>query len=158
MGYTLPSSSDQIPRDQACALMERKQHIEAELDAQLSILKANECDMDTPLVDRDGFPRADINVWAVRSARVRTIELRNDLKAVMNAIAKALEGVFDPSLAASRAAEPKDLKPFAKVNTVSPGSPASQAVGCLLTFEPDILKDHIIRGSNQMILSSSSDT
>jgi 26S proteasome non-ATPase regulatory subunit 9 len=155
MGYTLPSSSDQSPRDQARALMEKKQHIEAELEAQFSILKANGCDMDTPLVDRDGFPRADIEIWAVRSARVRIIELRNDLNAVMSAIAKALEGVFDPSLAVAARAE-EELKPFAKVNSVSPGSPASQAVSCpCSTFDTHVLRNHIIRGSNQTILSSS---
>ena len=155
MGYTLPSSSDQSPRDQARSLMEKKQHIEAELEAQISILKANGCDMDTPLVDRDGFPRADIEIWAVRSARVRIIELRNDLNAVMNAIAKALEGVFDPSLAVTARAE-EDLKPFAKINSVSPGCPASQAVSCpCSTFDMHVLRNHIIRGSDQTLLSSS---
>ncbi|KAF8349431.1 hypothetical protein F5887DRAFT_946120 [Amanita rubescens] len=128
MGYTLPSSSEEeSPRDKARALMEKKQNIEAELEAQLSVLNANSnCGMDTPLVDRDGFPRADIDVWGVRNARVRIIELRNDLNAVMNAIAKALEGVFDPNLTQPLASE-DPLKPFARVNSVSPGSPASQA-------------------------------
>ena len=127
MGNRLP---DESPRDQARALMTRKQNIEAELEAQITILKANECDMETPLVDREGFPRADIDVWAVRNARVRVIELRNDLSAVMNAVAKALEGVFNPGLALQASAlSPEDeLKPFARVSSVSPGSPASQAV------------------------------
>ncbi|KAF8631056.1 hypothetical protein AX15_002662 [Amanita polypyramis BW_CC] len=128
MGYRLPSP-DENPREQARVLMDKKQAIEAELITQTSILKANECDMDAPLVDRDGFPRADIDVWTVRTARVRIIELRNDLSAVMSAIAKALEGVFDPALAQQASApSPEDeLKPFARVSAVSPGSPASQA-------------------------------
>lgn len=142
MGYTLPSSSAESPRDQARALMEKKQNIEAELEAQLSVLNANNnCGMDSPLVDRDGFPRADIDVWAVRSARVRIIELRNDLNAVMNAIAKALEGVFDPNRTPASQAQEEPLKPFARVNTVSPGSPASQAVSCICpSFDVYVLK------------------
>jgi hypothetical protein len=150
MGYTLPSSSEEeSPRDRARALMEKKQNIEAELEAQLSVLNANNnCGMDTPLVDRDGFPRADIDVWAVRNARVRIIELRNDLNAVMNAIAKALEGVFDPNLTQPLASE-EPLKPFARVNTVSPGSPSSQAVSCVCqTFDMYMCsKIHIIGAS-----------
>src|SRR6266550_6567471 len=162
MGYTLPSSSEEgSPRDQARALMEKKQNIEAELEALLSVLNANSnCGMDTPLVDRDGFPRADIDVWAVRSARVRIIELRNDLNAVMNAIAKALEGVFDPNLAPLASQAPEEpFKPFAKVNSVSPESPASQAVSCVRpTFDVRVLKNPYHRGFDQTILSSSLDT
>ncbi|PFH54067.1 hypothetical protein AMATHDRAFT_136532 [Amanita thiersii Skay4041] len=140
MGYTLPSSSEpnaSSPADQARMLMEQKQSIESELEAQFSILKANNTDLHTPLVDREGFPRDDIDVWAVRNARVRIIELRNDLSAVMNSIGKALEGVFDPSLEPSSARsgasgagagnDEADLTPFAKVNSVAPSSPASEA-------------------------------
>ena len=64
--------------------MSRKDAIEAEMEAQLSILQSNAVTIDTPLVDSEGFPRADIDVWAVRHARVRIIELRNDLKALMD--------------------------------------------------------------------------
>ncbi|KAM6494332.1 hypothetical protein JOM56_010693 [Amanita muscaria] len=129
MGFTLPSSSDDGPRQQARILMDRKQSIEAEIAEQMSILTANGCDMSTPLVDGEGFPRADIDLWAVRTARVRIIELRNDFNATINAIAKALEGVFDPNLVPPHGsnAEAEDLKPFARVDGVSPNSPASQA-------------------------------
>lgn len=34
--------------------------------------------MHSPLVTLDGFPRNDIDVLAVRTARVRILELRND--------------------------------------------------------------------------------
>lgn len=118
--------------------MERKDVIELEIETQLSILKANNATMQTPesLVDREGFPRADIDVWAVRTARVKVIELRNDLKDVMNAIGSALEGVYDPSstIAADSSSRtvkvppPDTLKPFTKVESVAPGSPASEAV------------------------------
>ena len=117
--------------EQARALMAQKSNIEAELETHISILKANDVTMQTPLVDAEGFPRADIDIYAVRGARVRIIELRNDLKAVMDAIGKALEEVYDPSLALHQddsSTERNPLKPFAKVDGVAPGSPAADAV------------------------------
>ena len=115
--------------------MQRKDNIEAELDAQYSILKSHNCTMQTPLVDEDGFPRADIDIYAVRHARVRVIELRNDLKAVMDSIMNGLQNVYNPALVqrASNAheepaANSSGLHPFARVDGVAPGSPAATAV------------------------------
>jgi len=130
MGFTLPNPES--PMEQARTLMSKKDNIEAELDTHISILKANNVTMQTPLVDPEGFPRADIDIYAVRGARVRIIELRNDLKSVMDAIAKALEGIYDPALAVPSAQESSTggtaLKPFARVEAVAPGSPAAEAV------------------------------
>jgi len=138
MGMSVPQPDN--AREHALALMVRKDNIEAELESHISILKANNADMQTPLVDREGFPRADMDIYAVRGARVRIIELRNDLKDVMNAIGKALEGVFDPTLVvvnpssnANDSATGHNLKPFAKVDGVAPGSPAAEAVRRQLT-------------------------
>lgn len=124
------------PTERAHALMARKDAIESEIKTQFSILDTHNVTMQTPLVDPDGFPRADIDIWAIRTARVRIIELNNDLKDVMDAIGKALEGVYDssrdspvPSIP-SQDASSANLKPFAKVESVAPGSPAADAV-CL---------------------------
>ncbi|KIK99866.1 hypothetical protein PAXRUDRAFT_822321 [Paxillus rubicundulus Ve08.2h10] len=134
MGFMLPSTES--PRELARVLMARKDTIEAEINAQLSILKANSCDMMTPLVDPEGFPRADLDIYAIRSARARTISLRNDLKDVMNEIAKVLERIYDPSLvlpppvetpSGSGAHTEGPLLPFAKVDGVAPESPAAEA-------------------------------
>jgi 26S proteasome non-ATPase regulatory subunit 9 len=129
MGFMLPSSNS--PAEKARALISHKEALESELDAQRTILTANNSTLSTPLVDADGFPRADIDVWAVRHARVRIIELRNDLQAVMDEIGKALQGVYDPSLKAEPTAaqtqEPA-TEPFARVDGVLSGSPAASAV------------------------------
>jgi len=133
MGLQLPSPNS--PREKTLALMARKDAIQTELDAQFSILQANQCKMNTPLIDAEGFPRADIDVWEVRHARVKIIMLRNDMEAVMNDIAKALEGVYEPSApsepgAAASAPEPASkpaLQPFARVDGIAPSSPASDA-------------------------------
>lgn len=134
MGMTL--TPKESPADQVRALMARKDAIEAEIKDRLEVLKVNNCTMQTPLVDAEGFPRADIDLWEVRHARVRIIELRNDLSAVMDAISSGLQGVFDPALPSSSATDgptasnPSGLLPFAKVDGVVPGSPAASAV-CL---------------------------
>jgi len=128
MGFTLPSPES--PAEQARTLMAQKSNIEAEIETHISVLKANNVTMQTPLVDVEGFPRADIDIYAVRGARVRIIELRNDLKAVVDAIGKALEGIYDPSLQQSSqndSSNDRPLKPFAKVDGVAPGSPAAEA-------------------------------
>lgn len=142
MGYMLPSPDS--PSERARSLIARKDALEAELEAQGSILKANNADMRQPLVDREGFPRDDLDVWAVRKARVRIIELRNDLAALMDEIAKTLETVYRRSpppqaegegtgrsgatTTASGETTISELLPFARVNGVAPGSPAADAV------------------------------
>lgn len=133
MGTATPSRD--TAAEQVCALMARKENIEAELEAQLSILKVHNCNMQTPLVDEEGFPRADIDVWAVRHARVRIIELRNDLRGIMDEILKGLQGVYNPALVQQTTPNPAEsapsstgLQPFAKVDGVAPGSPAAAAV------------------------------
>lgn len=134
MGFELPS-----PTSRAKTLIARKQDIEAELESQISILKANESTLSSPLLDPNGFPRADIDIFAVRHARVKIIELRNDLKGVMDQIAKALEGIYIPPPPPEEAevvpeAREEVLTAFAKVNAVAPGSPAASAVSFYLVF------------------------
>jgi 26S proteasome regulatory subunit N4 len=138
MGFVIPPP----PMETARSLMAQKDAIQADLDVQFGILSANNSTLHTPLVDPQGFPRADIDVYAVRHARVRVIELRNDMESVMNQLAKALEGVYDPrnggnvteglpnKTAFSAAEASEGHKPFARVDGVAPSSPAAQAV-CL---------------------------
>ncbi|KAJ3747205.1 hypothetical protein DFH05DRAFT_783126 [Lentinula detonsa] len=137
MGYTLPSPDS--PAEQAKRLMDQKKNIETEIETHISILKANQSTMQSPLVDTDGFPRADIDIYAVRGARVRIIELRNDLKDVTAAIGKALEVIYDRSQSeptedtsdrTEGSSVSKEPKPFARVDGVAPGSPAADAGLC----------------------------
>lgn len=128
------SPNPESPADHARALMVRKDDIEAELQEQIGILKANNVTMQTPLVDAEGFPQADIDLWVIRTARKRIIELRNDLKDMVDEIAIALEKVFDPSAptpqssSGARSNDAIPTKPFAKVEVVAPGSPSAEAV------------------------------
>ena len=133
MGNTAPLPSD--PMERAKLLMERKDNIQAELETHYSILKSHDCTMSTPLLDSKGFPRGDIDIYAIRLSRVRIIELQNDMTKVMDDIKAALESLH--SQQADDEDEPtasgdEDAKPFARVDGVMPGSPASQAVSFVL--------------------------
>ncbi|KAI0050416.1 hypothetical protein FA95DRAFT_1555751 [Auriscalpium vulgare] len=130
MGYTLPTPDSAA--ESARTLIARKEAIELEIETHASVLRANGTNMSEPLIDREGFPRADLDIWAVRNARVRIIELRNDLKTAMDDVAKALERVYDRSAQTGEGSGaeqelPKEEVPFAKVNGVAPGSPAADA-------------------------------
>ncbi|KAF7536359.1 hypothetical protein G7054_g4613 [Neopestalotiopsis clavispora] len=120
-------------------LSQKKDDMEAELKALSGVLDSHGVDMDTPLT-RDGFPRADIDVAQIRTTRSRIIHLRNDYKDLMSAIEKHLHEHFasleeTDDLPAGRTGAgmlgdsiaPTLDEPFARVNSVVPGSPAYTA-------------------------------
>ena len=88
------------------------------------------------LVDRDGFPRQDIDVYQVRHARHKIICLQNDHKAIMKEIEEGLhqihmqtsETAMECSKAEEQAEKEINYKPIAKVNFVDDDSPAFTAV------------------------------
>ncbi|KAF6278071.1 hypothetical protein mRhiFer1_009359 [Rhinolophus ferrumequinum] len=101
--------------------------------------------MNQPLVDCEGYPRSDVDLYQVRTARHNIVCLQNDHKAVMKQVEDALhqlhardkekqardmaeahEEAVSCNLGLSEALAPPQA--FAKVNSISPGSPASLAV------------------------------
>lgn len=132
-------------------LQRSKDNVEAELKALSSVLDSHGVDMHTSLLTTDGFPRADIDVAQIRTARVRIIHLRNDYKDLMARIEKHIHEHFaslaenatdahvptpDSSATGDATASEPALRdyvperladPFAKINTVAPGSPAALA-------------------------------
>lgn len=123
-------------------LIVRKDNLEEELKALGTVLDRHGVNMQSSLTTFDDFPRADIDVAQVRVTRARIIHLRNDWKELMDRIEKALhehhanikkeeaekaqsdEPIVQPSPASP---PPAPERPFAKVNTVEPGSPANEA-------------------------------
>lgn len=123
-------------------LERKKDDIEAELKALGGVLDSHGVDMNTPLLTRDGFPRADLDVAQIRTTRARIIRLRNDYTALMTRIEKFLHEHFAsldendaepaPSSGTTQPVLPDSYSapldpPFAKVNTVAAGSPAESA-------------------------------
>ncbi|XP_046751074.1 26S proteasome non-ATPase regulatory subunit 9 isoform X2 [Diprion similis] len=91
--------------------------------------------MNDPLVDSDGFPRDDVDVYQVRHARHKIICLQNDHKTVMRQIETGLHQVHSMSGSQTQQPEPSVnsveentlSEPFLKVNLVSSASPAELA-------------------------------
>ncbi|KAI0515268.1 hypothetical protein F5B22DRAFT_194862 [Xylaria bambusicola] len=124
-------------------LQQKKNNMEAELKALGGVLDSHGVNMETPLITRDGFPRADLDIAQIRTARSRIIHLKNDYKDLMNAIEKHLHEHFASLQAADNESSttmpengatmmgdtlPETLEvPFAKVNSVVSESPAATA-------------------------------
>uniref|UniRef100_A0A8B9WVC4 26S proteasome non-ATPase regulatory subunit 9 n=1 Tax=Bos mutus grunniens TaxID=30521 RepID=A0A8B9WVC4_BOSMU len=123
-------------------LIRRKEEIEAQIKANYEVLESQKgIGMNEPLVDCEGYPRADVDLYQVRTARHNIVCLQNDHKAVM----KQVEDACTSCMLATRRSRPgpggspqealsrdqsQGLSPaqaFAKVNSISPGSPASIA-------------------------------
>lgn len=135
------------PQERAFALMAERDLIDQQLQAHTSTLISHGANMSTSLVDGQGFPRADLDLVAVRTARVRVIELTNDRIRITDEIARVLAEVFSANgdapatpapningisstteVSSSGTPEPPaQLLPFARVDGVAPGSPAQQA-------------------------------
>lgn len=153
----MSTSTEGCAIDDLNALIALKSNVEASIVSQAAILRANDSTLDSPLTDRDGFPRADIDVWAVRHARVRIIRLRNDLSSLVDKIAIALERVYasqlpGPEMDAEIPLHP--LLPFAKVDAVAPNSPAQLAVSYHPALSPNdfnVVKGATTWGSHHQI-------
>ncbi|KAL4791870.1 hypothetical protein BDV19DRAFT_369579 [Aspergillus venezuelensis] len=144
------STSGGIPRDLSKLsmgdLMKHKENIEEEMSALSSVLSSHGANMSTMLTTFDGFPRDDIDVAQIRTTRAQIIRLRYDHKQVMAQIEKGIHSHF-AGLQSTNGITPSNangvgprfsgipastaamgvLTPFAKVNSVVPGSPADQA-------------------------------
>ncbi|KIW43696.1 uncharacterized protein PV06_04772 [Exophiala oligosperma] len=131
-------------------LVARKDDLEAELKALGAVLDSHGVTMQTSLTTFDGYPRSDIDVAQVRVTRARIITLRNDWKDLMDRIEMGLhkhhaeyqasdeyknsllqqnQQQQPPPATSTRPQQTSSAPetPFAKVNSVEPGSPANEA-------------------------------
>ncbi|CAK9781111.1 hypothetical protein CC85DRAFT_135051 [Cutaneotrichosporon oleaginosum] len=139
------------PREYARALMQRKEEIEKEIDRLKDVLATHGASADTALVDPEGYPRGDIDIYSIRHARAALVRLYNDRAEVMRRLASALESAFevDPNAPAPAPSRPPPnasantnangyregggipdawpAAPIARVNSVAATSPAADA-------------------------------
>lgn len=136
----LPTHSSPLDRykQEAQQLMKQQDALLAQLHGLEEDLQSHGVGMDEPLIDREGYPRSDIDVAAVRQTRNQVYRLRNDHKKVMAEIEAVLHSLHQAAgqsndnaqpqqQSSSQEVSPPPLQPFAKVNAVSPDSPASDA-------------------------------
>ncbi|XP_050733422.1 26S proteasome non-ATPase regulatory subunit 9-like [Eriocheir sinensis] len=122
-------------RESVMALTQEKQKLEQTIQELWDVLKTNNVGMTEPLIDSEGYPRSDIDVYQVRHARHQIKCLQNDHTALLKRIEEGLAVVLSPSASANNldpngtnAPPPQPpLEPFAKVDHVMTGSPANLA-------------------------------
>ncbi|XP_033901740.2 26S proteasome non-ATPase regulatory subunit 9-like [Acipenser ruthenus] len=136
-GNNSTTTSSAITIEDVQNLVKKKDEIEEQIKAYYDVLEDQKgVGMTGPLVDAEGFPRGDIDVYQVRNARHNVACLQNDHKEIMQQTEEALYRLHayerekrekDKTQAKAEALE-QDLPlphPFAKVDAVTPGSPAS---------------------------------
>ncbi|KAK2727066.1 26S proteasome non-ATPase regulatory subunit 9-like [Artemia franciscana] len=104
----------------------KKREIEASMAAKFEILNHNRVDMSESLVDSEGYPRNDVDVYQVRHARHDIICLRNDLKNLMIQFEDNLFKLHSLTKNSSedlQGVSPAEI-PFARVSSVENMSPA----------------------------------
>lgn len=156
----------------------QRQILEAEADAIFSELTAPGSNgeppagVKEPLVDHEGFPRSDIDIYNVRAKRQRLAILNTDHKAIMfqlqsllvtyhSAVASEELSVITPSPKAASQSDTAVKRGFAIIDEISPQSPAMASglkvedvlvcfgTASLLTVEnplsmiPNIVSEHI---------------
>uniref|UniRef100_A0A3P9HCS3 26S proteasome non-ATPase regulatory subunit 9 n=1 Tax=Oryzias latipes TaxID=8090 RepID=A0A3P9HCS3_ORYLA len=127
-----------VTMDDVNALIKKKEEIEEQIKAYYDVLEDQGVGVEGPLVDAEGYPRADVNLYQIRTARHNISCLQNDHKAIMAEIEEALHKLHAREKAkrerdqAEATEEPMEQQvtlppPFARVDTVTEGSPASAA-------------------------------
>ncbi|KAK7106813.1 26S proteasome non-ATPase regulatory subunit 9-like isoform X2 [Littorina saxatilis] len=127
--------------EQMKTLMKQRDDIQKEIEELTDVLQSQKgVGLDGPLVDSDGYPRNDIDVYSVRHARHRIACLQTDYSAVMKDIETELYRIH-AELRESREDESHDIPmevtgsaptspqapPFVTVDRVDPSSPAADA-------------------------------
>ncbi|KAG9331716.1 hypothetical protein JZ751_018371 [Albula glossodonta] len=118
-------------------LVKKKDLIEEQIKAYYDVLEDG-VGTEGPLVDLEGYPRSDVDVYQVRTARHSISCLQNDHKAIMVEIEEALHRLHalekakreqnQPHAQAGAMDQGASLPlPFARVDTITQGSPASQS-------------------------------
>ncbi|XP_066587730.1 26S proteasome non-ATPase regulatory subunit 9 [Prorops nasuta] len=129
----------QNAKENVLELMKQKQNIENEINTLKAILDTNNVGMEEPLIDSEGYPRNDIDVYHIRHSRHKIICLTNDHKALMMKIEEGLHQVHsllgkhdtntieEVNASTSRTDDEIQLEAFLRIDLVSPDSPAAIA-------------------------------
>mmetsp|Transcript_29667 Transcript_29667/g.49629 ORF Transcript_29667/g.49629 Transcript_29667/m.49629 type:complete len:235 (+) Transcript_29667:48-752(+) len=147
MEFVASSSATSNLRQKLEMLTAQREAIEAEADALHSELTSPGLNgeppagVNDPLVDAEGFPRADINIYNVKDKRRRLAELNTDYRKIMKELEETTHLLYQQSISddtVSTSVTPAttasnlpqsdlSLSPIAKLDEVLPNSPAETA-------------------------------
>ncbi|XP_044052305.1 26S proteasome non-ATPase regulatory subunit 9 [Siniperca chuatsi] len=132
------SEKSEITMDDVKNLVKKKDEIEEQIKAYYDVLEDQGVGVEGPLVDEEGYPRADMNLYQIRTARHNISCLQNDHKGIMAEIEEALHKLHAREKAKREQDEAEAQEgpmeqqvilppPFARVDAVTQGSPACGA-------------------------------
>ncbi|KAJ0019192.1 hypothetical protein NQD34_006761 [Periophthalmus magnuspinnatus] len=125
-----------LTMDDVRNLIKKKDEIEEQIKAYYDVLEDQGVGTEGPLVDAEGYPRADVNLYQIRTARHQIACLQNDHKALMAEIEEALHKLHaqEKEKRGSGTAHDNPMEEeaslpatFARVDAVTAGSPAHTA-------------------------------
>ncbi|KAJ3220357.1 26S proteasome non-ATPase regulatory subunit 9 [Dinochytrium kinnereticum] len=111
-------------------VLAEKERTEGEIRELEAAILSHNVSVDEALVDNDGYPRNDVDVYTIRHLRHELVVKQNDYKDIMRRMEKVVQEVFQRGgklLVPTPAVPKKAPMPFALVNSVAPGSPAEGA-------------------------------
>lgn len=125
---TLSTKSHEQLVAETMDIMKSKDTIEQQIHVQEAILRSQgDVGMKSSLIDAEGFPRSDVDLYAVRGARAEIIKLGNDYRDVMKRIDGQLALVHAQAAIEPIIPQLKPNSPWAKLNGVAPDSPSWNA-------------------------------
>ncbi|KAL0223359.1 hypothetical protein P9112_002749 [Eukaryota sp. TZLM1-RC] len=115
--------------------------------------------VDAPLIDQDGYPRSDLDLYQVRSLRNELACLRTDVEhldeqlyiALQTSLPPSSEAITNDTIPIDEEEESFHDPPLFKIGTVEPGSPAA---ACGLQDEDIVLKFGSLSYSSYLSYSS----
>ncbi|KAI9227932.1 MAG: 26S proteasome non-ATPase regulatory subunit 9 [Piptocephalis tieghemiana] len=115
--------------EQVRALLKEKDALEQQIHSLDQELLKHGVDMNSSLVDQEGYPRADIDVIQVRRLRVSIIEAKNDLRTLMGRIEQGLHEMHaQHPIGTSSSSSSSTSTPIPRaVSSTSSGSSTAQA-------------------------------
>ena len=72
---SMDTSGPNVRKEDVLALADEKKKVEEELEALYGVLKSQGVGMDEPLVDGEGYPRNDVDVYQVRFCKLWFLRL-----------------------------------------------------------------------------------
>mmetsp|Transcript_15665 Transcript_15665/g.25989 ORF Transcript_15665/g.25989 Transcript_15665/m.25989 type:complete len:204 (+) Transcript_15665:129-740(+) len=140
-------------------LVRRREEIEEEIETLTESLRSGP-GLSGNLIDKDGFPRSDLDIPSVRSSRNRLACLHTDHKQITKQIEQDLLKLHAQTRSSgTTSSQPAviskpSLPPFALIDEVSSDSPATAAGLCvgdaIVSFGPLTRKSIIESGSNPL--------
>eukprot|EP01067_Filipodium_phascolosomae_P004996 Filipodium_phascolosomae@DN2994_c0_g1_i1.p1 len=127
-------------------LMQERDNIESEMQSHIDFLNGYGMPgADGPLVDQEGFPRNDIDIIAVRTARHRVNCLRNDLKAVNSKLEEGLHEIHKSTMVSVPRERNRSVGKQSSLELLSSGTGLSPHAG----DDTTLLVDEMLVGNGQ---------